>query len=115
MGATEKRQALKVLTSSNFTGTSRISWAARFGPFLSILDCFVVPGTTMSYHFCKCLTVLSPSFSNTGPTGTTNQGTSMGTIVARKRQDGSTGYTAQIVRKRKGVSFSGRPKRSTAG
>lgn len=27
----------------------------------------------------------------------------MGTIVARKRKDGSTGYTAQIVRKQKGV------------
>src|SRR4051812_28745586 len=30
------------------------------------------------------------------------KGTSMGTIAARKRKDGSTGYTAQIVRKKSG-------------
>jgi hypothetical protein len=28
----------------------------------------------------------------------------MGTIVARKRNNGSTGYTAQILRKKKGVT-----------
>jgi integrase len=50
----------------------------------------------MSYRFESVL-------SNIGPTGTTNQGTSMGTIVARKRKDGSTGYTAQILRKKKGA------------
>jgi integrase len=58
----------------------------------------------MSYRFESVL-------SNTGSTGatgttwydTTNQGTSMGTIVARKRNNGSTGYTAQILRKKKGA------------
>jgi hypothetical protein len=103
MGAMAKRQSLKMPILSDFSGTSCIFLAARLGPFLPVLDCFVVPSTTMSYHFGKCRTVLSPSLSNTGPTGTTNQGTSMGTIVARKRKDGSTGYTAQILRKKKGA------------
>jgi integrase len=50
----------------------------------------------MSYRFKWALLFI-------GPTDNTTRGTSMGTITARKRKDGSTGYTAQILRKKGGV------------
>jgi len=83
MGAMQKRRALKSLDNSRSAGVSADTDTSRSRRISRRLPTFPRVGYTN----------VVPHGGNVVP---------MGTIIARKRKDGSTGYTAQIVIKRGG-------------
>jgi len=83
MGAMEKRRALETLGNGRSAELEAETVTSRSGRIISRLPTFS-----------------SSRYTNVVPGG--SRVVPMGTIVARKRKDGSTGYTAQIVIKRGG-------------